>query len=124
MDAGGMDADGGATGLCERIGWRGDLFTSMTIRSMKSAMNFRARILICVMMAGLVSGCIGGHRMDKEGLRRENPERYRKLVRSYRAGGVSDDVLRKMGFKVLEDDNGQDQSVWQLSPRSKGPSRR
>lgn len=72
-------------------------------------------------MAGLVSGCIGGYRMDMEGLRRVNPEKYRKLVRSYRAGGMSDDELRKMGFKVLEEDDGQDQSVWQLIPPIKRP---
>jgi hypothetical protein len=84
-------------------------------------MRFRALILIGVLTAGLLAGCIGGHRMDKEGLRRVNPERYRKLVRSYRAGGMSDDELRKMGFKVLEEDNGQDQSVWQLIPPIKRP---
>ena len=84
-------------------------------------MRFRAHILIGVLTAGLLAGCIGGHRMDKEGLRRENPEGYRKLVRSYRAGGMSDDELRKMGFKVLEEDNGQDQSVWQLIPPIKRP---
>ncbi len=84
-------------------------------------MRFRALILIGVLTAGLLAGCIGGYRTDKEGLRRVNPERYRKLVRSYRAGGMSDDELRKMGFKVLEEDNGQDQSVWQLIPPIKRP---
>jgi hypothetical protein len=32
-----------------------------------------------------------------------------------------DDGLRKMGFKVLEEDNGQDQSAWQLIPPIKRP---
>ena len=84
-------------------------------------MKFWILILSGVIVAAFLSACIGGHRLDTEGLRRENPEKYRKLVRSYRAGGMSDDELRKMGFKVLEEDHGQDQSVWQVIPPIKRP---
>ncbi len=61
-------------------------------------MSFRLHLL-CLVLATTVSGCIGGHRIGPERVRRENPEFYRGWVRQLRERGMTDDDLRKWGFK-------------------------
>lgn len=62
-------------------------------------MNMFRLHLQCLVLGAMVSGCIGGHRFDVERVRQANPQKYRELVRYYRSNGMTDDDLRKMGFK-------------------------
>lgn len=52
-----------------------------------------------ITLGAILSGCIGGYRFDVERVKRENPQKYRELVRFYRSNGMTDDELRAMGFK-------------------------
>jgi hypothetical protein len=55
--------------------------------------------IVCFVLGTMLSGCIGGRRFDVETVRRANPQKYCELVRFYRSQGMTDDELRKIGFK-------------------------
>ena len=55
--------------------------------------------LMCLVLGPMLSGCIGGYRFDVERVRTANPQKYIELVRFYRSNGMTDDELRKIGFK-------------------------
>lgn len=55
--------------------------------------------LLWLLLGTMLSSCIGGYRFDVEKVRLSNPQKYRELVRFHRSNGMTDDELRKMGFK-------------------------
>lgn len=66
------------------------------------------RVILFSMVAVCATGCLSA-RIDPERVRKEDPEFYQRWVGQLRKNGLTDDDLKKFGFKepILRDAKGR-----------------